>query len=768
MSCLSAQFQTVEVQNPSEAYDQVAKPLQKFEEAITHDDSMQSSQHETPSKLIPALQSGTKSNSTEQAQKLNVVLPLEECHDFFRSIMPFDGQCTYVVEKFLINVENDKFDTPNFEATFRLNLDSKESVDTWLAKFMESSKCIYRVTKTTQPMLKRVTLKYTYHCQHHRKPLSQKQMSAHLLASKPNKNPLTAGVRDKKTNCPSQLILKIQIPTKKQVRLATTHPYLLSHKTLINLKFCHNHYVHSAHTAHSLSFQPVSETTKEKICSLFYKGHSAASARHAYETELMLECAESGQSLQTVLADRSINPLVQDYSRMYAKWRSQEMGSDDNGPDMFAKLEEVIKEYNECNLSSGGKAKLQMYERCDVFNDLSEPEQDTPPQKKRKVKFCKPMILAVCTPLMSRANESIQQAEEMIFCDSTSTLDRLNTSMFILSTSTPTSGIPLGVIITSDEQQATIKSGLKMLAEILPGKAFNGKGANQGPSVVMIDDSSSEKGAFREFWPNITILMCTFHFLQRRWTWLHDANNQIHNSDRVCLIQKVKDLVYAKTIQDLTDKYQKFLKSAEVTKYPRFSHHMQLLWDRRSEWAHCFRSTALIRGNHTNNYAEAGMRVLKELIFGRVKAYNLIQMFQFVTEIMERYYKSKLLSIAYTRVDRFISLRYQGLNAKQYSKDSITKLSDSTFSVPSKTERGVKYWVDMSIGQCTCPQGKDGSPCSHQAAIVLHYGSLSVNCIPVMDPTAKQKLAYIANGKEALKEFNFTVRLTNLSAINGI
>ena len=304
------------------------------------------------------------------------MLPLEECHDFFRSIMPLDGQCTYVVEKFLINVENDEFDTPHFEATFRLNLDSKESVDAWLAKFMESSKCIYRVTKTTQPMLKRVALKYTYHCQHYRKPLSQKQMSAHLLACKPNKNPLTAGVRDKKTNCPSQLILKIQIPTKKQVRLATTHPYLLSHKTLIDLKFCHNHYMHSAH---SLSFQPVSETTKEKICSLFYKGHSAASARHAYETELMLECAESGQSVQTVLADRSVNPLVQDYSRMYAKWRSQEMGSDDNGPDMFAILEEVIKEYNECNLSSGGKAKLQIYERCDVFDDLP---QDTPPQKK--------------------------------------------------------------------------------------------------------------------------------------------------------------------------------------------------------------------------------------------------------------------------------------------------------------------------------------------------------------------------------------------------
>ena len=71
--------------------------------------------------------------------------------------------------------------------------------------------------------------------------------------------------------------------------------------------------------------------------------------------------------------------------------------------------------------------------------------------------------------------------------------------MFIPSTSTPTSGIPMDMIITSDEQQATMKSGLKMLVEILPEKASHGKGANQGPLVVMIDDDSSEKRAFREF-----------------------------------------------------------------------------------------------------------------------------------------------------------------------------------------------------------------------------------------------------------------------------
>ena len=141
----------------------------------------------------------------------------------------------------------------------------------------------------------------------------------------------------------------------------------------------------------------------------------------------------------------------------------------------------------------------------------------------------------------------------------------------------------------------------------------------------------------------------------------------------------------------------------------------------------------------------------------------MIQMFQFVTETMERYYQSKLLSVAHTRVDRFVSVQYQGLNAKQYSKDSITKLSDSTFSVASKTERGVRYWVDMCIGWCTCPQGKDGSPCSHQGAIVLYFGSPSVNCIPVMDPEGKQKLAYIAHGNEALQDLNFYCTLSQPS-----
>ena len=83
---------------------------------------------------------------------------------------------------------------------------------------------------------------------------------------------------------------------------------------------------------------------------------------------------------------------------------------------------------------------------------------------------------------------------------------------------------------------------------------------------------------------------------------------------------------------------------------------MENLWEKRELWAHCFRKTLLIRGNHTNNYAEAGIKILKDLIFGRVKAYNLVQMFYFVVETLELYYKRKLVNVAHNRLGSYIAL----------------------------------------------------------------------------------------------------------------
>ena len=165
-----------------------------------------------------------------------------------------------------------------------------------------------------------------------------------------------------------------------------------------------------------------------------------------------------------------------------------------------------------------------------------------------------------------------------------------------------------------------------------------------------------------------------FHFLQSHWTWLYEGKNKIKNEHRAILIGKVKELVYSKTEKHLMDAYSKLLKKNDYSSnVPQFSEPIKVHWLRRQQWVICYRSNIITRGNNTNNISEAGIKIVKELIFGRIKAYNLIQMFQFVTEGFETYTKRKLLSIAHNRFD-FISTKYKGLLADKIDKSSITVL----------------------------------------------------------------------------------------------
>ena len=226
-------------------------------------------------------------------------------------------------------------------------------------------------------------------------------------------------------------------------------------------------------------------------------GHNASSARHAHEQRLL---HETEMNNQVMLADRAQNPNPQDVYRLYGKWRLGSYGND-NGKVLFEKLQQAVDTYNSENDDGGGgtgKAVLQWYDagqgQASETSD-SDGEDLEPQTKKKKITSANstPMILAICTPIMRRAHQYVQQSRDVVFIDATSSFDSENTSMFILSTVTPGGAIPLGVIVTSDEQKETITEGLTSLASILPDNAFFGEGSQIGPSLVMIDDSSAER-----------------------------------------------------------------------------------------------------------------------------------------------------------------------------------------------------------------------------------------------------------------------------------
>ena len=280
---------------------------------------------------------------------------------------------------------------------------------------------------------------------------------------------------------------------------------------------------------------------------------------------------------------------------------------------------------------------------------------------------------------MARAHAQVMQAGEIVFCDSTASLDRFNTSFFLLSTMHACSGIPLAAVMVSDETDKTVSQAMEIVKQVIPSaNAFHGKGPSAGPSIFMLDDSIVEQAALAKSWPSATLLLCTFHFLQRQWTWLYDGKNKIQKDDRIALIQKIKGLVYSNTKEDLQSKYTSLISSETALRYPHFITHMSEVWQKRKLWAHCSRKSLLIRGNHTNNYAEAGIKILKDLIFGRVKAYNLVQMFYFVVETLELYYKRKFLNIANNRLSRTLLSDFRVLMQRRFAKLTFKELVKAT------------------------------------------------------------------------------------------
>ena len=213
----------------------------------------------------------------------------------------------------------------------------------------------------------------------------------------------------------------------------------------------------------------------------------------------------------------------------------------DDGRDLFDRLQEKVDQYNH---ALGGKALLQWYEAPISEMDDELDEKAPPAKRKKREPSEKPLILAICTPLMARAHRNVMQAGEIVFCDSSCSMDRFNTSIFILSTTTACSGIPLAVVMTSDETQGTVTWAMEKVKEVIPSDAFYGNGPGLGPAVFMIDDSVVEQAALSKCWPKAKIFLCTFHFLQRHWTWLYDGKNRTLKEDRVVLIQHIRCMVY--------------------------------------------------------------------------------------------------------------------------------------------------------------------------------------------------------------------------------
>ena len=191
---------------------------------------------------------------------------------------------------------------------------------------------------------------------------------------------------------------------------------------------------------------------------------------------------------------------------------------------------------------------------------------------------------------------------------------------------------------------------------------------------------------------------------------------------------------------------------------------MKSLWPRRREWSICYRHADLSRGNHTNNLRRSRHQDCKGSGLQKNKAYNLTQMFAFITESIKLYYQRKLPNVSNSRMDHFVATKFLGQSAETVQHSTIESLGDSIFRIKSRKRLtgfdDDSYVVDMHIGTCNCKRGQNGSPCAHQAAVVSKYKTdHSVNCCPSLNASARHQIANLAIGKKAKSDINFYASL---------
>ncbi|XP_028413943.1 uncharacterized protein LOC114536797 [Dendronephthya gigantea] len=351
---------------------------------------------------------------------------------------------------------------------------------------------------------------------------------------------------------------------------------------------------------------------------MFASGLLPGAAHREFLRQLRSECQDDMEYHQR-LADRSEAPRRKDFNDIYSKFKKERFGTGSMS-DMFSALEKRIQCLQQKNLEYSLK-----YQKFD--EEINQP-----------------FILAIVTPLMKRVHKLVPHSKDLGFLDSSSNMEEYNLRVFVMVTHSVCGALPLGIFITSDETEQTLKDALELMKSCFDSdSAFYGAG---GPGVIMTDNCSELREALKEAWPNSVLLLCIFHVLQQVWRWLHEKKNGISMEDRPSLLLLFKHGLYAESEVDLQDSFDDLISSDLASKYPNFIKYITNVFEDREAWALCYRKDLPIKGNNTNNLCEAQFLVIKDGILNRQKEVNVVGLVdKFITDL-DQHYCDKVLSVS--------------------------------------------------------------------------------------------------------------------------
>jgi len=104
--------------------------------------------------------------------------------------------------------------------------------------------------------------------------------------------------------------------------------------------------------------------------------------------------------------------------------------------------------------------------------------------------------------------------------------------------------------------------------------------------------------------------------MQAVWRWLWNSKNSIKKEHRTLMTQAFRKMLYSDTTEEAQKAFNSTLDAGS----------------RNNHWKHKERWCLAWRDHHTNNYSEMSVRIFKENVLCRVKAYNVISLIDFVAQ----------------------------------------------------------------------------------------------------------------------------------------
>lgn len=136
------------------------------------------------------------------------------------------------------------------------------------------------------------------------------------------------------------------------------------------------------------------------------------------------------------------------------------------------------------------------------------------------------------------------------------------------------------------------------------------------------------------------------------------------------------------------------------------------------------------------------MKIIKDVILHRTKAYSPVQLFFFIVNELDAFYEMKILDIAANRPAQYLKKKYilteaQKKNLKYKKLDGYKNI----FEIDNSGSN-TQYYVDLDVGICSCPKGDTGYPCKHLIFIAKDSNFDLGICLP----TSEESISILRKG----------------------